>query len=324
MELKFNAALHVNQPSGKPKSKGSMLRLWNSRTLILMCTPAVLFFLVFSYIPMPGAYIAFVNFNYAAGIFKSQFIGFKNFEFLIANGQLMRLTYNTVMYNVAFIVTSSIAQIALALMLNEIRGKWFKKVTQTIMFLPYFISFVLVGLFAYNFLSYDAGVINHLLESLGMQKIKFFSEAAYWPGLLVFINLWKGAGYGSVVYLAAIMSMDTSMVEAADIDGANELQKIWYIILPWLKSTFVILTLFAIGGILKGNFGLFYNTVGANNMALYKTTDIIETFVFRSLVVNMNFSQGSAVGLYQSIFGFLVVMGANAAVKRIEPEYALF
>jgi len=324
MELKSNAALHVNQPSGKPKSKGSMLRLWNSRTLILMCTPAVLFFLVFSYIPMPGAYIAFVNFNYAAGIFKSQFIGFKNFEFLIANGQLMRLTYNTVMYNVAFIVTSSIAQIALALMLNEIRGKWFKKVTQTIMFLPYFISFVLVGLFAYNFLSYDAGVINHLLESLGMQKIKFFSEAAYWPGLLVFINLWKGAGYGSVVYLAAIMSMDTSMVEAADIDGANELQKIWYIILPWLKSTFVILTLFAIGGILKGNFGLFYNTVGANNMALYKTTDIIETFVFRSLVVNMNFSQGSAVGLYQSIFGFLVVMGANAAVKRIEPEYALF
>ncbi len=324
MEIKSNAALQKPTISSRPKSRGRMLRLWNSRTLILMCTPAILFFLVFSYIPMPGAYIAFVNFNYAAGIFKSQFIGFKNFEFLIANGQLMRLTYNTVVYNVAFIVTSSIAQIGLALMLNEIRGKWFKKVTQTVMFLPYFISFVLVGLFTYNFLSYDAGVINHMLEALGMQKIKFFSEASYWPGLLVFINLWKGAGYGSVVYLAAIMGMDTSMVEAADIDGANELQKIGYIILPWLKPTFVILTLFAIGGILKGNFGLFYNTVGANNIALYKSTDIIETFVFRSLVVNMNFSQGSAVGLYQSIFGFLVVIGANAAVKRIEPDYALF
>jgi putative aldouronate transport system permease protein len=273
---------------------------------------------------MPGAYIAFVNFNYAAGIFKSQFIGFKNFEFLLSNGQLLKLTYNTVLYNVAFIVTSSIAQIGLALMLNEIRGKWFKKVSQTLMFLPYFISFVLVGLFTYNFLSYDSGMINNLLVSMGMAKVKFYSEASYWPTFLVVINLWKGAGYGSVVYLASIMSLDPSIVEASDIDGANEFQKIRYIILPWLQSTFVILTLFAIGGILKGNFGLFYNTVGANNMALYKATDIIETFVFRSLVVNMNFSQGSAVGLFQSLFGFVVVILANAAVKKIEPEYALF
>jgi len=310
----------LEKRSGKQKWKDFI----NSRTLILMCMPAILFFVLFSYIPMPGAYIAFVNFNYAAGIFKSQFIGFKNFEFLLTSGQLWRLTYNTVVYNVFFIVTSSIAQIGLALMLNEIRGKWFKKVSQTVMFLPYFISFVLVGLFAYNFLSYDNGMINHWRMALGMSQIKFYSEASYWPGILVFINLWKGAGYGSVVYLASIMSLDTAVVEAADIDGANEVQKIRFIILPWLQSTFIILTLFAIGGILKGNFGLFYNTVGANNMALYKATDIIETFVFRSLVVNMNFSQGSAVGLYQSIFGFAVVMLANAAVKKIEPDYALF
>ncbi len=324
MKVRSEAVLPQRSPILEQKKKRKFLRIWQNKTLMLMCTPAILFFIIFNYIPMPGAYIAFVNFNYAAGIFKSQFIGFKNFEFLLRNGQLMKLTYNTVVYNVFFIATSSIAQIGLAIMLNEIRGKIFKKVSQTLMFLPYFISFVLVGLFAYNFLSYDNGIINHWFAAFGLEPVKFYSEAKYWPGILVFINLWKGAGYGSVVYLASIMSLDTSVVEAADIDGANAFQKIRFITLPWLRSTFVILTLFAIGGILKGNFGLFYNTVGANNMALYKATDIIETFVFRSLVVNMNFSQGSAVGLYQSIFGFAVVMLANAAVKKLEPEYALF
>ena len=311
-------------PGGKAKPNPFLKRFWNNRILLLMCFPAILFFLIFSYIPMPGAYIAFVNFNYRAGIFKSEFVGFKNFEFLVSNGQLLQLTYNTVLYNIAFIITGSIAQIGLALMLNEVRGKMFKKTSQTFMFLPYFISFVLVGLFTYNLFSYDTGLINTLLASSGAEKIKFYSEASYWPTILILINLWKGTGYGSVVYLAAIMSLDSAIVEAADIDGANEFQKIRYIIIPWLKPTFIILTLFAIGGILKGNFGLFYNTVGANNVALYDATDIIETFVFRSLMTNFNFSLGSAVGLYQSFIGFILVMSANWAIKRIEPDYALF
>lgn len=308
----------------KTRSSSGFKRLWNNRILLLMCFPAILFFLIFSYIPMPGAYIAFVNFNYRAGIFKSEFVGFKNFEFLVANGQLLQLTYNTVLYNIAFIITGSIAQIGLALMLNEVKGRLFKKTSQTFMFLPYFISFVLVGLFTYNLFSYDTGLINTLLASSGAEKIKFYSDASYWPTILILINLWKGTGYGSVVYLAAIMSLDSAIVEAADIDGANEFQKIRFIIIPWLKPTFVILTLFAVGGILKGNFGLFYNTVGANNVALYDATDIIETFVVRSLMTNFNFSLGSAVGLYQSFIGFLLVMAANWMVKRIEPDYALF
>lgn len=312
----------------KPTWKTRMSQLWNSRMLLLMCTPAILFFLLFSYIPMPGAYIAFVNFNYAQGIFGSPFIGLKNFEFLVSpdfwHSQLGTLTLNTVLYNLVFILTGTIAQIALAIMLNEVAGKIFKKVTQTLMFLPYFISFVLVGLFTYNFLSYDNGMINSVLTSLGLTKIKFYSVASYWPGILTFISLWKGAGYGSVVYLAAIMGMDTGVVEAAEIDGCNAFQRIRHITLPWLVPTIVILTLFAIGGILKGNFGLFYNTVGANNVALYKSTDIIETFVFRAMMVNFNFSTGSAVGLYQSVFGLLLVLGANWVVQRIEPDYALF
>jgi putative aldouronate transport system permease protein len=308
----------------KPSLRVRLGRVWNTRVLILMCLPTIFFFLVFWYIPMPGAYIAFVDFNYAAGIFKSQFIGLKNFAFLLANGQLLHLTMNTILYNVAFIATGSIAQIALALMLNEVRSHGFKKTTQTIMFLPYFISYVLVGLFAYNFLSYDSGMVNNLMVSLGAQKTKFYSTAAYWPFFLVLINIWKGAGYGSIVYLAAIMGQDTAVLEAADIDGVNAFQKIRYIILPRLKPTFIILTLFAIGGVLRGNFGLFYNTVGANNIALYNATDIIETFVFRSLMVNFNFSLGSAVGLYQSFFGLIIVLLANWGIRRIDPDYALF
>ncbi len=192
------------------------------------------------------------------------------------------------------------------------------------MFLPYFISYVLVGLFTYNFLSYDSGIVNNFLSKLGFARVKFYSDAIYWPFFLVFINIWKNAGYGSVVYLATIMGLDTSITEAAEIDGANAFQKIRYILLPWIRPTFVILTLFAIGGILRGNFGLFYNTVGANNIALYGATDIIETFVFRSLMVNFSFSLGSAVGLYQSFFGFIIVLLANWAIRRIEPDYALF
>lgn len=309
---------------GKPTLGRKLTKLWNARALLFMCLPAILFFLIFCYLPIPGAYLAFVDFNYTSGIFRSKFVGFKNFEFLLANGQLWHLTFNTIMYNVAFILTSSIAQITLALMLNEIRSRWFKKTTQTFMFLPYFVSYVLVGLFTYNFLSYDSGVVNSFLVSLGMAKVKFFSEAGYWPFFLVFINLWKGAGYGSIVYLAAIMGMDPGIVEAAEIDGAGALKKIRFILLPWLRPTFIILTLFAIGGILRGNFGLFYNTVGANNIALYSATDIIETFVFRSLMVNFNFSLGSAVGLYQSFFGFIIVMLANWAIRRVDPDYALF
>jgi putative aldouronate transport system permease protein len=308
----------------KPTVRVRLARLWNTRVLFLMCLPTIIFFLLFWYIPMPGAYLAFVDFNYAAGIFKSQFIGLKNFAFLLANGQLLHLTTNTILYNIAFIAIGSIAQIALALMLNEVRSRGFKKVTQTIMFLPYFISYVLVGLFAYNFLSYDSGIVNNLLVSLGGQKTKFYSTAAYWPFFLVLINTWKGAGYGSIIYLATIMGLDTAILEAADIDGVNAVQKIRFIILPWLKPTFIILTLFAIGGILRGNFGLFYNTAGANNIALYKATDIIETFVFRSLMVNFNFSLGSAVGLYQSFFGLIVVLLANWAIRRMDPDYALF
>ncbi len=297
------------------------------RTLLFMCVPAIVFFFIFSYLPMPGAWLAFVRFNYRDGIFGSEFVGLENFRFLALSGQLWTLTRNTVLYNLAFIVTGNILQITVAILFNEMVGKKlniYKKFSQSVMFLPYFISAVVIGVFAYNLLNVQTGFINSLLKQLDANTINFYSIPELWPIIIVLAYLWQSTGYGSIVYFAAIMGIDAGMMEASEIDGANAFQRIRYILLPCLKPTFIILLLFALGGIMKGNFGLFYNLTGANNMALFEKTDIIETFVFRSLNVNFNFSMGSAVGLFQSLFGFVLVMTVNTIVKKIEPEYSLF
>ena len=301
--------------------------LWHviaqNKTLLLMCVPAIVFFFVFSYMPMPGAYIAFTNFQYNKGIWASPFVGLQNFQFLFMSGQLGLLLRNTILYNLAFIVLGNVLQLTFAILLNEVQSKRYKKVTQSMMFLPYFISDVLVSLLVYNLLNYDYGFISNLVRALGGEMPKVYQMAGAWPIIIVLVNLWKGTGYGTVVYFAAITGMDSSMLEAAQIDGANGFQRIRYIILPTLKPTVVILFLFAIGGILKGNFGLFYNLVGNNSM-LFNTTDIIETYVYRSMMNSFNFSQSSAVGLFQSVVGFFIVIGANAFVKKLDSDYALF
>lgn len=298
-------------------------KVWDSRTLLLMCLPAVVFFIVFSYCPLPGVYIAFTNYNFRDGIFGSPFVGFKNFEFLIKSGQLWALTRNTLLYNIAFIVLGNILQITLAVMLNEIKNKWFKKVSQTLMFLPYFISVVLIGVIAFNILNYDTGALNTLIRNTGGDPVKIYSQAGLWPFIILICQMWQQTGYGSVVYFAAICGIDSGMMEAAEVDGATSWQRIRHIILPSLKPTFIILLLFALGGIMKGNFGLFWNLVG-NNSQLFSTTDIIETFVYRTMTTQNNFATSSAVGLYQSVFGFALVMFSNWLVKRIDQDYALF
>ena len=247
----------------------------------------------------------------------------QNFKFLFQSGQLGLLLRNTILYNLAFIVLGNVLQLTFAILLNEVQSKRYKKVTQSMMFLPYFISDVLVSLLVYNLLNYDYGFISNLVRALGGEMPKVYQMAGAWPIIIVLVNLWKGTGYGTVVYFAAITGMDSSMLEAAQIDGANGFQRIRYIILPTLKPTVVILFLFAIGGILKGNFGLFYNLVGNNSM-LFNTTDIIETYVYRSMMNSFNFSQSSAVGLFQSVVGFFIVIGANAFVKKLDSDYALF
>lgn len=305
------------------KKKSLWAKIVQNKILLLMCVPAIIFFITFSYLPLPGAYIAFTNFNYKAGIFKSPFVGLKNFEFLFHSGKLWMLTKNAVLYNLTFIILGNVLQLFLAILINEIRSKYFKKVSQTIMFLPYFISAVLVSLLVYGILNYDYGYINTILRNLGNDPVKFYAMPKIWPVIIVIVFLWQQTGYGSIVYFAAICGIDTSIVEAARVDGANELQRIRYITLPHLKPTMIMLFLFALGGIIRGNFGLFYNLTGKNPL-LFPTTDIIETFVYRALMNNFDFTSASAVGLYQSVFGFVIVMTSNWLVRRIDDEYALF
>ena len=287
-----------------PRKKSRVKRLWDNRTLILMSLPAVLFFLVFCYLPMPGAYIAFTDFNYQKGIFASRFVGMDNFKFLWQSGKLWMLTRNTVLYNVAFIVLG--------------------KFSQSLMFLPYFISAVLVGLVAFDILNYDYGFIPSLVRGMGGTPPKFYSNPGVWPIIIILVNLWQSTGYGSIVYFATICGIDPNLMEAAAIDGANGIQRIRYILLPSLKPTVIILVLFSVGGILKGNFGLFYNLIGSANAALLPNTDIIETYVYRVLVNQFNFSVSAAAGLYQSVVGFALVMLANGAARKVDPDYALF
>ena len=298
-------------------------KVYRSRVLLLMCLPAIIFFFAFNYMPLPGIWVAFVRYNYRDGIFGSQFIGLQNFEFLMTSGKLLELTKNTVLYNIVFILLGNFLAVFVAILLNEMRSKYFKKVSQTIMFLPYFISQVLVGILVFNLLNYDTGFVNGVLTNLELEKWQPYANANVWPAILIIVYLWQQTGYNSVVYFAAIMGIDGEMMEAAKVDGANGFQRIRYIILPSLKPTIVILLLFALGGIVKGNFGLFYNVVGANPM-LYSTTDIIETYVYRATMVDFNFSRASAVGLYQSVIGFVIVITVNYIVKKIEPDYSLF
>lgn len=305
-------------------SIGSVAKeLRRKKILCLMLLPTIIYFIVFSYIPMPGAYVAFVDYNFGKGIFRSKFVGLKNFEFLIKTGDLWRITKNTFLYNLAFLAIGNIVQIAFAIMISEVRNKWFKKVSQSVILLPYFISMVIVGFFAYNIFNYQYGFANSMLTSLGFERHDFYSDQGIWKYIIVFFNVWHGAGYGMIVYMASITGISNDIYEAAQLDGATLGQKIRYITIPLLKPTFILLFLFGLGGILKGSFDLFYNLIG-NNSVLFPQTDIIDTFVFRSLLGQFNFSQGAAVGFYQSIFGLIFVLAINALVKKIEPESALF
>ncbi len=315
----------INPRKPAPYSmKGALAKkLFNSKTLILMCVPAIIYFIAFSYAPLPGIYVAFVNYNYRKGIFGSPFVGLKNFDFVAKSGKLWTLTQNTILFNLAFILLDNLLAVTVAILLKEIQSKSFRKVSQTMMFLPYFISQVLVGLLVFSLLNSDTGFLNVILKSLGAEPLRLYKTGDPWPFIIILVHLWQKTGYNSVVYFAAIMGIDDSIIEASMIDGANGWQKIRYIILPSLKPTVVILLLFALGGIVKGDFGLFWNLVGRNPI-LYNKVDIIEMYVYRATVSDFNFSTASAVGLYQSLIGFILVLTVNAIVKKIEPDYSLF
>lgn len=303
--------------------KGFLKKLYKYRIYLLMLTPAIIYTLVFAYYPMTGIVMAFKKYNYAGGIWGSPWNGLKNFEFFFKSGQAGLVTRNTVLYNIAFIVVGTLTQVAVAVFLTEIHGKRFRKITQSMMFLPYFISWVIVGVMAFNIFSSDYGFMNRIIEFFGGEKIPFYTKPELWPFILLFFNVWKGVGYGSVMYLAAIMGIDTSIYEAAAIDGANVFQRIFKVTIPSIMPTMIILLLMSVGGIFKGNFDMFYNLVG-NNGLLYNYTDVIDTLTMRALISSNDFGMSAAMGLYQSVLCFITVIIANKLVSLYDKDYTLF
>ncbi|MBQ3913642.1 MAG: sugar ABC transporter permease [Lachnospiraceae bacterium] len=288
-----------------------------------MLIPTFVYFMINNYLPMLGVYFAFTSFNFRDGLFASPFVGLKNFEFLV-KADLFRLTKNTILYNVVFIGIGNILQIFFAILVSRVASKWYKKTSQTLMFMPYFVSFVILKVIVYNVFEYQHGLINNFLTSGGAERIDFYNTPSYWPLLITLFYLWKNIGYGMVVYLATITGIDNEIYEAAKVDGANEVQQIWYITLPHIKPTFIILLLYALGSIMKGQFELFYQLIG-NNGVLFNITDIFDTYVYRiTMTQPLSIGLGTAAGLYQSLFGFLIIVLVNYLVKRKNPEYALF
>ena len=303
--------------------KGFIKKLRKYRSYLLMLLPAVIYTLVFSYYPMTGVILAFKKYTYAGGIWGSAWNGIENFKFFFKSGQAGIVTRNTVLYNILFIVVGTIVQIAVAIFLTEIRNKHFRKFSQSFMFLPYFISWVIVGVMAFNIFSSDYGFLNNIITSFGGKKISFYSKPQVWPGILLFFNVWKGIGHGSILYLAAIMGIDTSIYESASIDGANVFQRIFHVTIPMIMPTVVILFLMSIGGIFRGNFDMFYNLVGSNGL-LYEYTDVIDTLAFRALISSNDFGMSSAIGLFQSVLCFITVIIANKLVGLYDRDYTLF
>lgn len=291
--------------------------------LFLMLVPTFVYFMINNYLPMLGVYFAFTSFNFKDGLWASPFTGFKNFEFLV-KADLFRLTRNTILYNLVFIGIGNILQIIFAIFVSRVTVSWFKKTSQTLMFMPYFVSFVILKVIVYNVFEYRFGLINNFITSMGGERVDFYNTPGYWPLLITFFYLWKNIGYGMVVYLATIMGIDNEIYEAAKVDGAGVLQQIYYITLPHIKPTFIILLLYALGSIMKGQFELFYQLIG-NNGVLFNVTDIFDTYVYRiTMTQPLSIGLGTAAGLYQSLFGFVIIVAVNFVVKRKNPEYALF
>ena len=295
----------------------------NYRYLLIMLLPALTYIIIFAYIPMTGIVLAFKRYTYTGGIYGSPWVGFDNFKFLIISNQLWPLTRNTLLYNFAFITLGIFSQVSFALLLNEIHIRSLKRTFQSLMLLPYFISWVVVASIMQAVFSYDYGLLNKLLETIGMAKINIYANPNIWPFLLVFVYLWKQIGYGSVIYLAAVTSIDPGLYEAAEIDGAKLFQRIRYITIPSITPTIIIMFLLAVGQVFRGDFGLFYQLVGNNALILPKT-DILDLFIYRALITTNDYGMSSAAGLYQSVMGFITILSVNFLIKKIDPDYTLF
>lgn len=290
-----------------------------NRTLTLLTMPALILLLLFNYLPIFGLLLAFKDYRYDKGFWGSEWVGLKNFEFFFKSNDAFVVTRNTILYNVVFIASVLIGAVIFAVILNEITSRRAVKIYQNVMFFPYFLSYTVVAFVVFAFLNVDYGILNNLFN----EKIAWYSEQQYWPFILPLVNFWKGVGYNVIIIYASLIGIDSSYYEAAAVDGATRLQTIRYVMLPLLRPIVIMLGLIMVGKIFYADFGLFY-MVPQNAGVLYPVTDVIDTYVYRTLRVLGDVGMSTAVGLYQSLVGFILVVVANKVTKKYSAESALF
>ena len=288
-----------------------------------MIFPPVLYLFIFCYIPMFGLIIAFKDYKFNLGIFGSKWNGLDNFRFLFESNTFGTLVKNTIGYNFIFIIVGTISAIFVALMLDVMKNKIFIKFYQGSMFMPYFLSWIVVSYVTHALFNYESGLLNSILAKMGAEGISWYSEPKYWPYILTILNVWKGIGYNSLVYYGTILSIDPALFEAATIEGCSYIRKLWNITLPHLKPTVIILTLLSIGGIFRSDYGLFFY-IPKDIGALYKATDVLDTYILRSIRSIGNMGAASAAGFLQSVVGCIVVVTMNGIVRKVDNENSLF
>lgn len=290
--------------------------------LTLLAIPGILYFVIFHYIPLFGLVLPFKDYKVSLGLWKSPWTGLKNFEFLFKGESAMLALKNTVIYNFIFIILGTVVSLLIALALYEMSKKAVKAY-QTMLLIPYFISWVVIAMAFQAFLDVEYGVFNKMLQFFGKEKIMWYGDPKPWPIILIVSNVWKGMGYNAIIYYGSLMGIDSELFEAAKIDGASRLKQIWYITLPLLKSIIVTLFILNVGSILRADFGLFYN-LPLNSPLLYKSTEVIDTFVYRSMIELGDTGMAAAAGFFQSVVGFFLVITTNKIVNKIDSSQGLF
>lgn len=310
--------------AGRLKRSSQWTAVLRYKALYFLMLPGLLYLLINNYIPMLGIVIAFKNYNAIQGIFGSEWYGIENFKYLFATRDAFIMTRNTLGYNAVFMVVNLILAVTLALILNEVRTRKAKRIYQSAVLLPYFLSAVIVAYLVYALLNPESGLVNRsILSALGVEPISWYLEPKHWPFILVITNAWKNVGYGSIIYISAMAGIDTQFYEAATIDGATKWQQVRYITIPLLVPVMVTMTLLAVGRIFYSDFGLFFQ-LPMQSGTLRPATSVIDTYVYTSLITMGDIGMSSAAGLYQSVVGFILVLCSNLAVRKISPDNALF
>ena len=290
----------------------------------LMVLPGMAYLIINNYIPMFGVLIAFKKMNYKKGILGSDWVGLNNFSYLFKTKDAWTITRNTLLYNVAFFVIGTVLAIFLAIMINELTSKKASKLYQTVILLPFLMSWVVVSYLVFAFLSSENGLINHsVMPLLGKSPVNWYGDKRYWPFILVLVNTWMGIGYSMIIYISSLVGISQDYYEAARIDGATKWKQVRYITLPLLKPTVITLFIMSVGQIFRSDFGLFYQ-VTRNSGLLYDYTRTIDVYVYQALMKNSDYAMSSAASVYQSIVGFVLIVTANKIVKRYQASMALF